>query len=894
MKTRKSLLAGVALFAVSYLPTQAVAQSNDNSVAEPDAAMASPGQADVPGQDIIVTGIRGSISRALDAKRNAVGVVDVINAEDIGKLPDQNIAESMSRIPGVQITRREGEGNQFVVRGLDLNRVEINGHAYIGPTQNATPSLQSINPEILSGVEVFKTPSADQIEGSLGALVNLKTRRPLDTNKDFVASGRIQGVYADRVNDFGFRSSGLLSKQFANGTFGVLGAIAYSDEKGRQDGFSTGGWRTTSINPDWYQPNRIVSQIEARHEKRLTANGALQWKPDEDTEVVLEATYSHFKVDRDLNYYQTLLTPTSALGQTATLSNPTVLDDGTVAKATFNNITLRPLPYFAHTNFKSLVIGGSAHKKIGALTIDALGSYSKGNGSDGGSGAPFTFVMVNSPGNVANVTYDLTTSRIHPAYSLNTNFDTLNPQNFQLYSLYDGNNIADNKGYDGQIDLTYDFSDSFLKNIKVGARGERIHLYAENPQTTPTVNAAILARADKNGDGVIRPDELAALRYNFAYSRFLPEVSGDFPHTFLTGQVDPVLGREELGVGQPEEKPASVGDVTETTWAGYATANFDGDLFNLHVRANIGARYVHNVRKSRGFTTGAAAGTYVPVEVDSTFNHLLPSGNIAINLTDNLLLRVAAAKVIARPDLHSVSPGVSVNSVNFSGSAGNPLLKPFEATQQDAAIEWYFAPAGLLSVDLFQKQVDSFTVQTTALEVAPGREDLGPLLISRPENGSSGSIKGFEVNYQQAFRFLPAPFDNLGVQANYTYADSNTPIEDSLNPGKTLPLTNLSKNSYSLIGYYEDGRFQARVAYTYRSRYLESVQTAALGGSIYHDSYGQLDASATFNINDHLRYTLDATGLNKPVSRDYTGTRNRTTTTFINDLRISFGIAATF
>ncbi|MET0339224.1 MAG: TonB-dependent receptor plug domain-containing protein, partial [Caulobacter sp.] len=251
-------------------------------------------------EEVVVTGIRRSIMQSLDAKRTADSVVDVITAEDIGKLPDQNIAESLSRISGVSITRKDGEGNNFSIRGIDLNRVEINGRAFTGPTQDATPSLQAINPEILSGVEVIKSPTADQIEGSLGGTVNLRTRRPLDGREEFVAAGRVQGVYGDKVDKFGWRASGLVAKQFADGKFGLSAALAYGEIKALGEGFSTGGWAEAPANSGTYRPNRVVSQIEYRDDRRITANGAAQWKPDGLTEVNLEATYSNFEVNRDL------------------------------------------------------------------------------------------------------------------------------------------------------------------------------------------------------------------------------------------------------------------------------------------------------------------------------------------------------------------------------------------------------------------------------------------------------------------------------------------------------------------------------------------------------------------------------------------------------------------
>jgi TonB-dependent receptor len=249
--------------------------------------------------------------------------------------------------------------------------------------------------------------------------------------------------------------------------------------------------------------------------------------------------------------------------------------------------------------------------------------------------------------------------------------------------------------------------------------------------------------------------------------------------------------------------------------------------------------------------------------------------------------------VVARPNLGDVGPGFSPNTTNNTGSRGNPNLKPFEATQYDATLEWYFGEASILSGALFRKEVSSFTVVTVTQEFVPGfSERFGLFNISQPQNGSDGSVQGLEINYQQAFRSLPSFFKNFGVQANYTYADSQTPLIDELTQSR-LPLPGLSKNSYSLVGYYDDRRFSARLAYTHRSQYLFQVQQALNGGSRFNDSFGQLDASASFNITAAARLTLEAQNLTKSVNRQYDGVETRLSNSALEDQRIYFGLGLT-
>ena len=278
----------------------------------------------------MVTGLRQSIAAAIEAKRDASNIVDVVNAEDIGKLPDRNITETLGRVSGINISRKDGEGSGFTVRGLSLNRIEINGRRSSVRRKTPRRRCETVNPEILSGIEVIKSPTADLVEGAIGATVNLKTRRPLDGED--ILSARAQVVYADQADKTGYRTSGLISKSFAEGSFGALLGLAYARVHAQGEGLTTNGWvRTNAIDgngdgvddPGLFRPNRISSQIEQRSDDRSTATGALQWRPDDATEVILEGTYSRFERERDLAYYQLLLNDNDVAGGT------TVLPDGT-------------------------------------------------------------------------------------------------------------------------------------------------------------------------------------------------------------------------------------------------------------------------------------------------------------------------------------------------------------------------------------------------------------------------------------------------------------------------------------------------------------------------------------------------------------------------------------
>jgi len=310
----------------------------------------------------------------------------------------------------------------------------------------------------------------------------------------------------------------------------------------------------------------------------------------------------------------------------------------------------------------------------------------------------------------------------------------------------------------------------------------------------------------------------------------------------------------------------------------------------MPLTGNVGVRYVSQERLSSGYLSDTQ-----PTASKSTFDFWLPSANLALAINPSLTFRASAAKVVAPPSLNDVAVSFVPLLVSRTGNRGNPHLRPYQATQYDATLEWYFAPSSALTGAVFYKNVDSFTINLTQAEYVPG-VSTGPsdlFQITQPVNGKSGTIKGFELSYQQAFRFLPGLLKNLGFQANYTFVDSQTPLIDEATQ-RRLPLPGLSKHSYNLIGYYEDDLFMLRVAYIYRNSYLGNQGSAAAGGSAYVAGRGQLDLSSQLKLTKNVRLTLEAVNLTKEIQLLYLEERNRLLNSYREDRRIFFGVSATF
>lgn len=894
LKRRQSAARPLALTYAAQTSFAAAAQPNGAIEPQGGAQTASEPVQDSGGEDIVVTGIRRSLQESINAKREAQSIVDVITAQDIGKMPDQNVAEAMSRVTGVQISRREGDGSNFTIRGISQNRLEINGRNYIGPGNGGNAALESVSPEILSSIVVIKSPTADMPEGALGATVDLRTKRPLDL-EDFVVAGRLQGAYADQADHVGYRGSAMVSKNFGD-RFGILASAAYSDTRTLGYSFDAGGWtRTDQIDgdgdgvddPGLYRPNRFMARIFDRAEQRLTLNGTAQWRPTDTLEVILDATYNHLKRQRNSVNYQVLFNNND--------TDAVINEDGTVVAGTFSGVTVRPLIYDEPTDLKSTLLGGSVKWENDRARVKFDMSYAHGKGSDGGPGASFAYVVVPRSGNVANASYDFRAGNPVPDLSIDANFNPNDPAQYQLLSVFDYDAVTENTGYDGRLDWEYKTEWGILSSVEAGMRYERVELLAADPQNLP-VAASLLAAGDANGDGILTVDELPGLSYGANYGAFFPGSDGAFPRDLLGGTLDKWAARDGLGLATPNPYdttitvgPTSIKDVKQDTLGAYVKGNFEGEMGGLRYSGNAGVRYVSTARATKGFLSPT-----LTTVIKADFGYWLPSANLSIDFNDDLTLRLAGAKVVARPGLNQVSASFVPNTVNMTGSRGNPNLRPFEATQYDATLEWYFAPSSSLTGAVFYKKVDSFTVNTVTQEFIPGfSERFGLFDISQPQNGEDGDIKGFELAYQHAFRFLPAPFDNLGIQANYTYVDSSTPLIDAIT-GERLPLPGLSRDSYTLVGYYEDDIFSVRAAYTYRSEYLGSVGGAGSGGNNYVAGRGQLDASAQINLTKNLRLTFEGINLTKAIDRQYLGEPNRVTFTAREDRRIFFGAAVNF
>lgn len=915
-RCRSSVLLGaVATAAVAWsmmLPTAVYAQAG---TPQPPAAQPEPLADTSSADDIVVTGIRQSLATSIDQKRRATQIVDTITAEDIGKLPDENIAESIQRITGVQITRDRGEGLGVNIRGLSA-QTTINGRVGLGSRTDGISArdfdFRNLAADFFQTIEVFKSPIAAQAEGALGGTVNLITRKPLDLKERTISlGGEVQ--YGDYADKFDPRASIFLADQFAGDTLGVALSASYSRRRLRSDFFqSLGGWQRLNVNTNTgfdFNNDRVTTDVLRPVDLRFrTANdtrtrygvdGTVQWKPSDAFEVRLDGTYTRFE-----NVIRNAFFRTLSNNQASFVPGSLRVDEnGSLLGANYTNQQVEVDGRYEPEPIDSYTFGGNAKWRGDRLSLELDGNLSQTKRK---LISQFLRFVGTTP---ANVRYDFDGNDRPPTVQLTTAagapYDLTTPSLFVPNLAQDRVIASDAKEYVIRGDLKYEADAGPLRALAAGVRatwrdiGFRVRTSAN--QATNRANPSFYDQA--TGRRLTAADDpISQFNSEFPLSDGVFErFGGSFPRSWLVqsypeGDIDfgspqflNLLRIRQFGglINSNQEQS----DISEDTLAGYAMADLGGNIGGLEFTGNAGVRYVKTDLTSSGLIT--IAGVASPVTITNDYDDWLPAANLTFNLSKDVLLRFAGARVIERPDLGQLSTGFNINISSGVATSGNPLLSPFRADQFDVSLEWYTSREGLISIAGFYKDVSNFVANRTFTGPIPGvtRLDGGTdFLITAPVNGGGATIKGFEVGVQQPFDFLPNSLRGFGAVLNYTFSDANT---DS---GQPIP--RLSKHQVNLIGYFERDGLSTRVAYNYRSRYALNGEggnsTQAIGLYEYILAQGFLDATISYDFGSNV--TVVAEGANLLSTKDVrvNDISSRLRDLVVNDRRFTLGVRVKF
>ncbi len=811
---------------------------------------------------IVVTGLRAGIERSLDIKRDRVNIVDVVSSEDIGKFPDNNIAESLQRIPGITIDRSElGEGRTINLRGLgtQFTRTVIND----GTALNGFDFV-SLAPELFANIVVVKSPTAATVEGGLAGTVKLETPKPFDIN-GFKVVGTA-GVSIGQKSEAVPRFFGLVSQNWGD-RFGVTLAAAYSETDFRTNEIAFGPWvRFRDIaNADALAngPPELLNAATPRTsayyshiEKRENIGGtlAVQARPSDDLDITFDLIYAQAEGtvfdDR----------PDIPIEGNNQLPTDYTIEDGAVTSATFSNIQNR-----VGTSIRPLsdeVYQGTLRaewRPTDRLSVRPGLTYARQNlaaelllYSFAINGATSSYVV---DGDVPNFQSEAT--------------DFLsNPEDFGFNVFIFDKFSQKLDEYIAALDFEYSFDVPGLRSVEFGAR------YTDRSTDRVGAFAGLFQGAALLGPN---PPSLGAVftTRDFGVGGAPPQT----PSAILAVDPDQVVSvfypgldpyQSDQFYNDPVQDSIRAFTVAEKTLAGYVQGNFDfGDL-----QVNAGLRVVRTKTNSSG--TQLAGSVATPRTDSGSYTNFLPAINAKYEIFEDALIRATYSRSVTRPDLNSLSPAVIINSGPRTGSRGNPNLRPFIADQADLGFEYYFAPAALVTATAFVKQIDQLITQTVVRELATFPDQLtgepiqGVIAFTEPANGDRATVKGLEAGLQSGFSFLPGVLSSFGAILNYTYASSEATIRQADGSSRTTPLPGLSKHSANAVLYFDRDGIDARLAYAWRSNYLRNDPVGRqFGAERYIRSFGQLDFSLNVPVTQNFEVGVDVTNILDRQRKEY-------------------------
>lgn len=840
-------------------------------------AIANTGAANSPETDaalsmetVVVTGKRASLSSAQDVKRGKLEIVDAIAAEDIHKLPDINTSDALQRISGVQITRDRGEGSVAAIRGLGQIETTLNGREVFTAGNGRLLDLADFPTEMLSAIHVYKTSSADQLEGGIGGSVDLRTRRPFDLPGAELA-GSARYIHGDLVGDGKPQYTLLASKRWgleSGGEFGALANFSHQERAWREDQKSVA---PPLARADIVPGQTVVapggtSESASLGTRQRTAGGlVLQWRPTPQLELYAEGNYAELKTRQDT--YQINISASSTFVPGSAQLFPGTND---LQSITWTNARASILSFARDTVDRTGQVAVGGKWDAGDLSLKADLSH-----TDSHNNLFFAGPVLSAT--VASFTQDVS-GRL-PATRVGGT-DLLDPAKLKFASFSYRTRPFDGKLSALRLDGEYRLAGAFLDSLSAGLR------LAEREAT----NAPGLLVADMAVPGAPSAATLPGLLRANPTGDYFPGSTSI--GTYLAGSPadarDAAGYRSTLGIAGPlpsDGNPLGVWKIREQTQSAYAMGRFHGTA--LPVDGNIGVRLVQTRTQVAGNQSVPLTGTVAPIALGSAYTDLLPSTHLRYELDDGTILRAALSRTVSRPDFNQLSPSLtlvrnSVNPVLNAGSAGNPELRPVRADNLDLAVERYFSGAGALHLTAFAKKVDGFALSASRPEAWYGET----YQVSRPYNAGSAELKGLEAGYQQFYDFLPGALRGLGLQANYTYVDSAT-FDPLL--GRKTALQNLSRHSANLVGLYERGAVSARLAWNWRDRFLS--RTAGVVGigtlPVHTRAYGWLDASLTYRLTDKVALSLEGLNLTRTVRRSYYGVETRPESAWINDTQFA-------
>ena len=883
MKTKRTPVAcaaALALFATLARAEGAAAPGPAASAVAPDA------------QHVLVTGIRAAVQQSLERKREAETHVDVVTAEDIGKMPDKNVADSLQRLPGVTISSAGGneggfdENDRVSMRGTNpsLTQTLINGHGVASgdwfllnqtETVGRSVSYTLLPSELVGSVVVHKTAQAELVEGGVAGSVDILTRKPLDFDKPTTFNLSAGLVYADLPKAGDGQLSGLFDWRSEGRTFGVI-VQGFSESRSlRRDGQEILGYEqiapdspVAAFNPDLsgvFYPSSISSTLFEQTRRRTGGLVEVEYKPLDTLSLDVSAFHSKLQA-ANVNYsFSQWDARFIDKGQGQSPSPGYVVRDNTLVQAYFKNPSPnQPLELARVYGVYDQISRPDEYAETGFVAFEGkleLGRFSlmPRLGSTSATGATPTEDVAQWDLRNSDASYKLNGLHAGADWSLPGASTSAPDANVGLDWIFgdEGVKVRDRETW-RQLDARYALDLGVLADLKAGVRAthharDSLHVIDQIP-----TSAAYDPANKPPTSGNYPPGFGKGLGGDFPRDvwTFSPAQLAAFDAAFA--QRDPVA----------ENYPTHEFSLDEKTQAGYLQADFDGAGWS----GDLGVRIVGTKEDietfqladaaTPGAITGSNYGVFVPVHTRHDYTDALPSANLRYELRHDLVARFAASRTMTRPDYSALAGTVALTPPDTpggtgTGTGGNPDLKPVTSNNLDAALEWYFAPRGLLAASVYSMDLTSYVSfgevrrsYTTFDHDHPGGVT-SDYVLSVPVN-SSGTARGVELDWQQAL------LGAFGASANATW--THTRAADG------TALVGASKSTFNLGAFYENDIVNARVAYSHRSSFFSGLDRST---AFYQAGTGVLSASLGLRLNEALSLQLDGRNLNNPTLRYY-------------------------
>lgn len=857
---------------------------------------------------VVVKGLRGSLARSVDLKRENIQVVDSIIAEDIGKFPDNNVVEAMQRISGVQVTDRgAGEVSRVSIRGLDDVTTTINGRN-IFTASGRSVALADIPASLLNRVDVYKTRSARLIETGIAGQIDIHTQRPFDFDGSQVVLAA-RGIYQDKSEKTDPNISALLSNrwQINDQKFGALLNVSYAETHYRDQSVTAGAmvpffsanpppgftpferiptvingqnvWQpgletglpftsgsTLPINGVQYdyllsRDAVFASDLTGKRE-RPAVNVSLQFAPNDRSEYIFEAFYNGFRNESNNSLLFSFVDWWGNLG--ANPGSSINLFEGT------NIIKSRTVgaPYMftsgdlltGKTDSYVYALGGkwdlSNNLRLRSELVYQESKYEE------------SFFAMRTERVADSVTVDFNSGNGLPAFSFGPATDVADATQWAMAQLYDNANSREGDALTWTLDADYRLNNGVISNIRFGGRyDDRDANEGQRTQDSPICFSGNAACQIASYPGLLNINsgffdgKSNVPRSWVAANGYYIRDNADMFRNIYNQEVNAgMLTGDALQLTRNFE-------VNETTAALYAEAEFELELAGKTLDGEFGVRYV-NVNTDMQFAEASAS---------ASTSKFLPSLMLRYALTDELLARASYGETLRRPGFAQLNPTIiyveDVTNIGYgTASGGNPNLDPTTSKNYDLSLEWYFDDASMLYGAAFKRKIEGFVVD---FRRSVEYEDY-TYILSQPDNASNGKLEGFEFGLVYFPQNLPALLDGFGIQASYTILDSSQDIPITNNEGEVVgtsntPLFGVSDSSYSVVLAYEKDKFDMRLSYVWREDFLNNYEAPQFANplGVYRNPEKSLDFQLSFAATENLSITFDATNLTDEVFQSY-------------------------